>query len=395
MNPAHIALILDGAHNILPDPYSPDVNLSDDDWGASVSAGRLLLDIGLETVLESAKGQSMLSRVQTWLVAILKEGSLGRRERVDAGNVLARLGDPRFNPDSWYLPNDPLLGFVEIHAGNFVMGELDEQHELSLPTFYIARYPVTVAQFRAFVLEANHPIECPEALDGLDNHPLVLVSWDEAIAYTTWLSGKLAEISRDHLAQNRLTQDEIPFWEQLRDGHLIVTLPSEAEWEKAARGVDGRRYPWGRERPDLDRANYGALFGEPGIGTTSPVGCFPRGATPEGVLDMPGNVWEITRTIMGADLLEGKEGWVRSYVPRWWTRSLLGKPWLGPEFGYPYDPADGRESINSDTPVDRAVRGGSWTVDARRLRCAFRDGLPQTNHHIADGVRIAVSPIKP
>jgi formylglycine-generating enzyme required for sulfatase activity len=122
------------------------------------------------------------------------------------------------------------------------------------------------------------------------------------------------------------------------------------------------------------------------------VGCFPRGATPEGVHDVAGNVWELTRTLMGSNLLDGADGWVRSFVPRWWTRSLRGKPWIGPEFGYPYAAEDGREDLAAGEGVDRAARGGSWTVDARRLRCAFRDGLPPTSRHSADGFRVAVSP---
>ena len=394
MNRAHIELMIEGALNILPDPYLSDIDLDDDDWGSAVSVGRLLLNIGLETVQEFEKGLSILSRAQSWLVALLREGSLDRRERVEAGNLLAKLGDPRFDSAKWNLPSEPLLGFVEIPAGPFIMGELEEKHETSLPTYYIARYPVTVAQFKELVLESDFSLEFTESLKGLDNHPMVLISWDDAIVYAKWLGGKLIALSKSYASQKNLSKGVLKFWEGLRDGRLVVTLPSEAEWEKAARGVDGRSYPWGRAKPDLDRANYGALFGEPAIGTTTAVGCFPRGATPEGLHDMPGNVWEMTRTIMGRDLLEGKEGWVRSYVPRWWTRSLLGNPWLGSEFGYPYDPKDGRESIDTEVPVDRAVRGGSWTVDARRLRCAFRDGLPQTNRHIADGLRMAVSPVK-
>jgi formylglycine-generating enzyme required for sulfatase activity len=394
MNRIHIECALEGANSILPDPYIPGMDL-DDDWGAAASVGKVLLDIRLENMQRDPDSQTVLQRTREWLVALLQTGALNRRERVDAGNVLARLGDPRFRSDAWYLPDESLLGFVEIPAGPFVMGELEQQHEVVLPTYYIARYPVTVAQFRAFVEDSGYQPGASECLQGLSNHPVVWVSWYEALGYCKWLGEKLQSIPEDHLAEGDPKEGHQQFWAGLRDGKLVVTLPSEAEWEKAARGADGRRYPWGRKRPDLDRANYGAHFGEPAIGITSAVGCFPRGATPEGVQDLAGNVWELTRTLMGKDLLEGKEGWVRSFVPRWWTRSLLGKPWLGPEFGYPYDPADGRENLEAGPEVDRAVRGGSWTVDARRLRCAFRDGLPPTSRHSADGFRVVVSPIQP
>ena len=205
MNRAHIELMIEGALNILPDPYLSDIDLDDDDWGSAVSVGRLLLNIGLETVQEFEKGRSILSRAQSWLAALLREGSLDRRERVEAGNLLAKLGDPRFDSAKWYLPSEPLLGFVEIPAGPFIMGELEEKHETSLPTYYIARYPVTVAQFKEFVLESDFSLEFTESLKGLDNHPMVLVSWDDAIVYAKWLGGKLIALSKSYAPQKNLS----------------------------------------------------------------------------------------------------------------------------------------------------------------------------------------------
>jgi formylglycine-generating enzyme required for sulfatase activity len=391
MNRVHLETAVEGANRILPDSYAAGMKASDDDWGAAIAVGKLLEDLGLEDVRDTARGREIIERTQGWLVGLLQTGALNRRERLEAGSVLARLGDPRFSSQAWYLPDEPLLGFVKIPEGTFLMGELEEQHQVTLPAYYIARYPTTTAQFKAFLKGSGYQPGEPDCLVGLPNHPVTWVSWYEAINYCNWLGEKLGDIARDRLAEGGSDAGYQQFWEGLRDGKLVVTLPSEAEWEKAARGPEGRRYPWGRETPDLDRANYGAHFGERALGTTCTVGCFPRGATPEGVLDMAGNVWEVTRTLMGSDLLDSGDGWVRSFVPRWWTRSLWGKPWLGSEFSYPYDLADGREDLEAGEKVDRAARGGSWTVDARRLRCAFRDGLPPTNRHSADGFRIAVS----
>ncbi|RMG62679.1 MAG: NACHT domain-containing protein, partial [Calditrichaeota bacterium] len=122
--------------------------------------------------------------------------------RVAAGNTLARLGDPRFRDDAWFLPKDELLGFIRIPAGKFKMGSdkktdseaWDDElpmHELELDTYYIARWPVTVAQFRAFLKE--HKPENLETYKGIENHPVAIVSWYLALKYCEWLTQKLRD----------------------------------------------------------------------------------------------------------------------------------------------------------------------------------------------------------
>ncbi len=160
---------------------------------------------------------------------------------------------------------------IEIPAGPFTMGsdtgDPDEApaHEVDLPAFEIDRFEVTNADFAQFVEATGYQTDAEKegrsknwriAAEGKDNHPVVYVSWNDAVAYCEWLGKR---------------------------------LPTEAEWEKAARGTDGRMYPWGDEW-DPSKANVK----ETGLRGTAAVGSFGAGASPYGVEDMAGNVWEWT-----------------------------------------------------------------------------------------------------
>jgi formylglycine-generating enzyme required for sulfatase activity len=324
-------------------------------------AGESLLEIGMIGVRREETGQVMLARVQDWLMAAMRADTvLEPKERAEAGDTLGRLGDPRFRADAWYLPDEPLLGFVEIPEGSFVMGsearEREQpQHELTLPIYYIARYPVTVVQFRAFVEDSGYEPDTQRSLQGVDNHPVRYVTWYDALEYCNWLAQKLCEWERTPELLATL----------LREEGWVVTLPSEAEWEKAARGgEDKRRYPWGNDS-DSNRANYD----DTGIGTTSAVGCFPGGASPYGVEDLSGNVWE-------------------------WTRSLWGEDWQEPDFDYPYDSEDGREDLEAGDDIRRVLRGGSFLRPENLVRCASRYRGPPNFRYGHDGFRVVVSPFR-
>ena len=207
------------------------------------------------------------------------------------------------------------------------------KHQVTLPGYWIAKTPVTVAQFRAFVEAEGHEAD-EDALKGPDDHPVRYVTWDDALAYCRW---------------------------QSKRSGLPVTLPSEAEWEKAARGTDGRLYPWGNVKPDTRRCN----FGDHEQGTT-PVGRYsPQGDSPYGCVDMAGNVLE-------------------------WTRSLWGKDWSKPDFRYPYVPKDGRENL--DSRGVRVVRGGSFSSSERNARCAARYRSDPSGRFNYDGFRLVLSP---
>ncbi len=289
--------------------------------------------------------------------------------RASAGNALGQLGDLRFRPEAWYLPDEPLLGFVEIPAGPFLMGSDQKedsqaqeqetpQHKVTLPAYYIARYPVTVAQFRAYVEAGGHPPANPDSLRGPDNHPVIWLTWREALIYGGWLTEQL---------RTWAGMPE-PLRTLLREGQnggqpWRITLPSEAEWEKAARGEDGRLYPWGNDF-DPERANTT----ETNIGSFSAVGCFPGGASPYGLLDLSGNVWE-------------------------WTRSLWGEQWDKPEWRYPYKADDDREKLEAPDQVARVLRGGSSYHEGPVCRCAFRYRLSTFGRSWNVGFRLVASPV--
>lgn len=259
---------------------------------------------------------------------------------------------PGFRPDAWFLPDDVQLGFVEITAGPFSMGAdpttdpeafdnerwsaTTAQGTVDLPAYFIARYEVTVAQFAAFVATTGFAAD-PQALDAPPDHPVANVSWPDALAYCRWLDDELRDSPRTPSALS----------DRLQAGWQ-VTLPSEAQWEKAARGTDGRRYPWGREMR-RDRL-------PPQGGGTSPAGSVSCPECPYGLLDMSGNVWE-------------------------WTRS--------PYRPYPFDEADGGDL---DADALWVMRGGSFTDPARNLRATTRGGADPGARRPFIGFRVALSP---
>ena len=189
-------------------------------------------------------------------------------ERAIAGNALSRLGDPRpgVGINERGLPD---ILWMKVDAGEFPMGSnrnKDEQpiHTVYLDAFEITKYPVTNSQYACFVAATGR--EPPKHWggtippDGLRTHPVVAVSWEDAAAFCAWLG---------------------------KQDNATIRLPTEAEWEKAARGTDGREYPW---KGPFDKTLCNMF--DTGIGGTSPVGIFPAGESPYKVAEMAGNVWE-------------------------------------------------------------------------------------------------------
>jgi formylglycine-generating enzyme required for sulfatase activity len=258
-----------------------------------------------------------------------------------------------------------VLELVRVPAGAFLMGSAasdseafgDEkpEHRLILGEYYIGRNPVTVAQWAAFVqatgfrtaaeregsawantgfgwsqvsgADWQHPRGPGSVVGRKSDHPVTQVSWDDAVAFTAWarqVSGR------------------------------AVRLPTEAEWEKAARGADGRKYPWGNAAPDDSRCNF-----DDNVEDTTPAGMYsPGGDSPYGLEDVCGNVWE-------------------------WTSSVFRQ--------YPYGADDRREDPASRD--HRVLRGGSFHINARSVRAAGRGNADPTSRRDNYGFRVAASAV--
>ncbi len=296
-------------------------------------------------------------QLQDRLAAAMRDERRQAKTRTLAGRALALAGDPRPGVGLDAKTGLPDIALCHVPAGPFVMGEGREQHrnESIQREYLIGQYPVTQVQFAAFVQAGGYrekrwwmetgwawkegegrarPDDYGEPY-SLPNHPVVGVTWYEAVAFCRWLTEQLRGVGDVEASQE-------------------VRLPSEAEWEKAARGADGQVFPWKGNRADPNRANYG----DTGIGSTSAVGCFPGGASPYGAEDLSGNVWE-------------------------WTRSNYQD--------YPYNPDDGREKLDNND--HRVLRGGAFYNNQNDVRCAYRDGDDPFGRNGDVGFRVVVVPV--
>jgi sulfatase modifying factor 1 len=225
---------------------------------------------------------------------------------------------------------------VYIPAGEFTMGsdrgEKNEKpvHKVYLGAYYIDKYEVTVDNYAAcvkagFCNEPDTGKYCNRGKSGRGRHPVNCVDWSQARAYCEWRKKR---------------------------------LPTEAEWEKAARGTDGREYPWGSEKASCRYAVMKDGGDGCGMDRTWPVGSKPAGASPYGAMDMAGNVWE----------------WVADwYDNKYYHKSPESNP-KGPDSG-----------------TYRVLRGGSWYYDPGYLRASYRGLLNPSNRYSGVGFRCASS----
>jgi formylglycine-generating enzyme required for sulfatase activity len=242
-------------------------------------------------------------------------------------------------------PSPTPLYLVRVPADEFQMGSVKARdkyaednellpHPVHVPELYIGRYPVTNIQYRAFVNSTRRSKPEHWERGRIPNrkfsHPVVCVTWHDAVAFCIWLSQQLRR------------QTGQPF-----------RLPTEAEWEKAARGTDGRIYPWGDDPPDKNLCNF-----KKNVDDTTLIGRYsPQGDSPYACADMAGNVWE-------------------------WCQSLY-RP-------YPYQADDGREDLEAEGY--RVLRGGAFDDGGKHVRCACRIGFDPDAWNDSLGFRVVLAP---
>lgn len=322
---------------------------SDSGWQNAWLAGDVLLEIGQQRVKEDDWGADLYGRVTERLAQLVAAGELSPRERLAAGDTLAQLGDSR----PGVCTPEPAL--VAIPSGPFLMGE--EQHEIVIAQPYaIGKYPVTNAQYRLFIEDGGYtekwrscwtddgwqyadrgkPRLWQDEQYNQPNQPVVGVNWYEAVAYANWLAATTGQPYR---------------------------LPTEAEWERAARHTDGRTYPWGEDWRD-GICNSKEL----GLARPAAVGSFPGDTAVCGAQDMGGNVNEWCQT-------------------RWQDGN-------DKQYELPYQVDDGRENLEGGWRVTRVWKGGAYDdQQGTYSRCSSRvRPRPSGGGYRYGGFRVVVSP---
>ncbi len=316
--------------------------------------GRILVDLkpyGGDPAAGTAYSTALENAITIFKPPAEGEEVVEEAVRVDVGEALGQAGDPRLAK--------PEENRVAIPGGTFwrgaqtadseapgpgydpdAFGDESPVRRVTVSPFVLGRYPVTVQEYRRFVEAGDEGYLDPRSWDPEGwtwreregytspdswndqlrhpNRPVTYVSWYEADAFCRWAGGR---------------------------------LPTEAEWELAARGLEGRRYPWGEEEPDSLHANFAWNVGRP-----TPVGIYPLGATPEGLHDLAGNVWE----------------------------------WCADWFGN-YPPEDEEDPTGPPSGASRVLRGGSFICLPRYLRAAYRDGVHPEGRFDNFGFRVCCS----
>jgi iron(II)-dependent oxidoreductase len=282
-------------------------------------------------------------QIATHMLSIITESTFSVNERVQAGRVLSRLGDPR-----------DLTALADIPAGNFIFGSKSHpnsqpQGVLSLGSYRIGVYPVVNQDYAIFVNETGRKwLSLDYKNSERLNAPATDLTWHDARAYCEWLTHQWR-------ASKKISSTE------------QVRLPTEPEWERASNAdlnelndSTGPVYPWG-----LEWKHDAANSEETGLNTTCAVGLFPEGKSPYGCYDMAGQVWE-------------------------WCTTLWGEDMATPTYSYPWGD-DGREEPEAPESVRRVLRGGCFSSGKLKACGTYRGSLEPAGFWRGNGFRIVVS----
>ncbi|NCF69164.1 MAG: SUMF1/EgtB/PvdO family nonheme iron enzyme [Chloroflexi bacterium] len=389
---------------------------------ANLIPGNLPLAARCAAAMEMQVSPQLVAELRRDLITRIGDPAADLRARIVAAEALGELGDPRFERRTGAHGDYLLPPLASIPSGVYTIGDDTSQyederpaHQVEIAAFELGVFPVTNAEYALFMQAGGYENErwweteaakawlrgesgnegqkqsardmqaylqgfSDDVIRGEKTSP-------EQIEYWLWLkkaSAEELEQQYDEWYPVGKAPGQPDYWDDSRFNHpaqpvvgvtwyearaycawlsaqtgKVFTLPSEAQWEAAARGFEGRAYAYG---PDFDAARCNTF--ETHIRRTTPAGVFPGGLTPEGIADLSGNVWE-------------------------WTTTLWGDNIQQPTFSYPYVATDGREELQNAVSR-RVVRGGSWVDNRNLARAAYRgDDHPAGRSHDL-GFRVVV-----
>ena len=279
----------------------------------------------------------------------LKKKKIDFKKLIKYFSETDHLKDQRFDPESYYLPRKKNCGFVKFNIKNN-----DGKY-----VFYVSSYQTTNSQFNSFLINSNY--KCDYQYPKHEhNHPVAWISWYDCIAYSKWVNkmfkSKIIEQPTVKLSEN--------FKELLDDSDYQICLLSHEEWIYASTLDKKISYPWGN-KVSTNNCNFKTSK----INKTCPVGCYIDGVSESGLFDLSGNTWEWLRTKWGPSFDERKYKNMKQID-------------------------DDRDSINTEKNFLRAMKGGSFLVENKRLKINFEDAVPPESTDDGDGFRIGLVKIK-